>query len=187
MAGEIFRKTEAGLAALRSHGALEPRWRTLMILVNGERTVEALRQQLGQDPRPALLQLREQGLVELARREALPPAAAPSPRVPAPAPAPSPVRPPAAPAAPPVPAPSAAPAAATADEAPLLRARQTQALNLLMRNFGPGGEDMAEPLMQARSLAEFRAALTPLLEKLAVYQGKKRAAELIRSLLPDTP
>ncbi|MFO1338553.1 MAG: hypothetical protein U1F53_10000 [Burkholderiaceae bacterium] len=168
MAGEIFRKTEAGLAALRQHGALEPRWRTLMVLVNGERTVEVLRQQLGQDPRPALLQLREQGLVELARRVVPPPVAAPAPRPPAPAPAPAPAAPP-------------------ADEARQLRARQSQALDLLQRNFGPGADELAEPLLRARSLAAFGDALAPLQEKLAVYQGKKRAAELIRSLMFDTP
>lgn len=184
MAGEIFRKTESGLAALRSHGALEPRWRTLMVLVNGERTVEDLSTQLGTDPRPALLQLRELGLIELIRRVVGPAPAAPRPVAPPPTAAARPSSP-AAPLPQPAPPPAAQAPVPPANEAALLRARQVQALDMLHGYFGPGADDLAAPLLQARSLAAFREALGPLQEKLAVYQGKKRAAELIRPLIAD--
>jgi hypothetical protein len=169
MARELFRKTEAGLAALKDRAALEPRLRTMLILINGRFTVEELQAQLGVDPIDTLRVLVARGLIE---------------RVPGPKPAGESPPPPPPPVAP---TPATAPAPADASAAPsaalqALRAAQLRALDLLERYFGPGGREMAMPLLQAKDAAGFNAALASAQERLAIYQGKKRAAEVVNSL-----
>lgn len=170
MAREIFRKTEAGALALRDRAALEPRLRTMLILVNGKLSIEELQAQLGTDPRDTLRLLLARGLIE---RLPLPVAKV---DVPLPAPAapadPTPTQP-LAPAPPP-----------DAQQAQQLRELQTRALEMLRTYFGPWGDELAEPMLATRTLAAYRQALGPLQERLAVYQGRKRAAELIAGILP---
>ena len=168
MAREVFRKTEAGTQALRERASLEPRLRTMLILVNGKLSIDELQTQLGTDPRDTLRLLLARGLIER-----LPPPVA-KVDVPLPAEAaPAPVAPPPPPAAPP-----------DAQQTQQLRELQTQALEMLRTYFGPWGDELAEPVLTTRTLAAYREALGPLQEKLAVYQGKKRAAELIAGILP---
>ena len=162
MAREVFRKTEAGTQALRERASLEPRLRTMLILVNGKLSIDELQAQLGTDPRDTLRLLLARGLIER-----LPP---PPLKVDVPLPAE------AAPAPPPLPP--------DAQQAQQLRELQTQALEMLRTYFGPWGDELAEPVLSTRTLATYREALGPLQEKLAVYQGKKRAAELIAGILP---
>lgn len=171
MAREVFRKTETGAAALRERASLEPRLRTMLILVNGKLSIEELQAQLGTDPRDTLRLLLARGLIErlplpVAKVDvplpAEPPAAAPPPPAPAP--------PPDAPQGP--------------QQAQQLRELQTRALEMLRTYFGPWGDELAEPVLSTRTLEAYRQALGPLQERLAVYQGKKRAVELIAGILP---
>lgn len=167
MAREVFRKTEAGTQALRERASLEPRLRTMLILVNGKLSIDELQAQLGTDPRDTLRLLLARGLIER-----LPP---PPLKVDVPLPAE------AAPAPPAAPLPRALP---DATSVPQLRELQTRTLEMLRTYFGPWGDELAEPVLSTRTLATYREALGPLQEKLAVYQGKKRAAELIAGILP---
>lgn len=165
MQRDVFRKTEAGHAEVRSRAlGLDARTRGLLILANGELTVEQLGQRVGFDPLGTLVALLEQGLLE---------AVAPPPRTRAAAapPPPPPARP--APAAPPAPPPAADPL--RPDDLPAAR---TRALTTLMPHYGPDALRMAEPLRSAVTPQEFARALATLRETMAVHMGKRLAEQL---------
>lgn len=166
MQREIFRKTDAGHAEVRTRAlGLDARTRGLLILANGELTVEQLGQRVGFDPLRTLVALLEQGLLE---------AVAPAPRA-------RPAAAAAAPAAPPRPTPAAAPAPPAAPNPLLpddLPAARTRALTALMPHYGPDALRMAEPLRSAVTPQEFARALATLRETMAVHMGKRMAEQL---------
>lgn len=173
MQRETFRKTVAGHAELRDRArGLDARTRTLLILANGELSVEELGARVGFQPLPVLLALAADGLLE--------PVTLPSR-------AKTPVRP--APPPPP-PAPSSPPAAAPTPDASLqallpadLAAARTRALTALTPHYGPDALRMAAPLRTAPTPQEFAAALSTLRETLAVHMGRKRAEQLVRQIV----
>lgn len=89
-----------------------------------------------------------------------------------------PVAPPLAPAAPPPPAPE--PAAPPALLAALCRAAQTR----LAAHFGPDTADVVKPLREARTVAEYHAALDGIQARLAVYMGRRQAVRELQGLRP---
>lgn len=161
MQREIFRKTEAGHAEVRSRAlGLDARTRGLLILANGELTVEQLGQRVGFDPLRVLVALLEQGLLEAV--------------LPAPRPRPAAVAPP-LPTSPQAPAMPAAPHPLLPEDLPAAR---TRALTALMPHYGPDALRMAEPLRSAVTPQEFARTLATLRETMAVHMGKRLAEQL---------
>ena len=163
MAREVFRKTAAGVAEVRSRAlGLDARTRGLLILANGELTVEQLGQQVGFDPLRTITALVGAGLLEL-----VPGAARPRPPVPP------------VPTSPPVPARAlAAPAAPHLLEPAELGAARTRTLVTLTPHYGPDALRMAEPLRSAATPAEFARALVALRETMTVHMGRQLAERL---------
>lgn len=168
MANPVFRKTDAGRAeiGLRQAG-LSPVTRRVLILVKGREGVAAL-SALGLPDLPEhLALLRERGFIE--------PDAVPAPEpVPA-APLAAVAEPAAAPLA------SAEPVAAwppepSADEAEAVLGLQRQAFLRLRQHFGPDTATIAEAMLAARSLAQFRAAVSALEPRLSIHLGRREAA-----------
>lgn len=160
MGGEVFRKTAAGLAEVRGRAlGLDMRTRGLLILANGELSVEQLAQHVGFDPQRTLMALLGAGLIE------------PVPAASRPRPAPAAEARPAPPAPPPAP-----------QRHPLepedLAAARTRALTLLSPHYGPDAVRMAEPLRGAVTPAEFARALATLRDTMSVHMGRKLAEKL---------
>lgn len=63
-----------------------------------------------------------------------------------------------------------------------LPAAQARALALLESLFGPGGGNHGEALRRARDAQAFEQALQGVQEALSVYQGRRRAALLLRQI-----
>lgn len=167
MQRDVYRKTEAGHAEIRSRAlGLDARTRGLLILINGELTVGELAMRVGFDPIEALVRFIGAGLVERVAsaapklRPAPPTAAAPKP----------------APAPPP---PSAGPTElAPADMAAAWR----RAVLELVPHYGPDAEQVAAPLRAAATPEEFAAALAVVRDKLSVFLGRKGAEQLARRI-----
>lgn len=156
MVSPTYRKTPAGVSAIRERLAgLDARARTLLILCNGLLGEQALAAQMKQPVHALLAQLCQQGLLEaVSPPRALPTVARPAPAAaPAPTPAPQPL-----------------------EQHPALMQRAWRALEPL---FGPGTEDRLQALQQARTPAQVRRALDDLRDALAIYRGRRNAAELI--------
>jgi hypothetical protein len=165
MEREVFRKTAAGLAEVRSRAlGLDARTRGLLILVNGELTVAELAARVGFDPDQALVKMVGAGLLE---QVAVAPRARPlAPSVPAPV------------AAPPKPAPAPPAELMPAD----LTAARTRALTTLAPHYGPDAIRMAAPLREAGNAAQFALALATLKDTLSVHMGRKLAERLSREI-----
>lgn len=179
MSREVFRKTPAGQAEVRGRAlGLDARTRGLLILANGELTVEQLAQRVGFDPLRTIMALVGAGLLERV-------ATAPRPRAPAAAPEVAPAvaleaaGPPPAPALPPAPARHAL-------EPQDLAAARTRALTLLSPHYGPDALRMAGPLRGAVTPAEFARALDTLRETMTVHMGRKLAERLAQQIAHGT-
>ena len=157
----VFRKTEAGSAALATRSAALPaRARTALILVNGREPLSVLAHKIGADA-PALVAL----LLGMGLIEDVPPPAAPV--------RPKPVPPPA-----PVVAPVAGDAAAAARLSQLKR----DAVHLLAPQFGPDVDVVCRPLLEAGTPMHYTEALAAIESKLSIYLGRKAAQRLLDPL-----
>jgi hypothetical protein len=157
MQRDVFRKTAAGHAEIRSRGlGFDARTRGLLILVNGELTVGELAARVGFDPSELLLRFVGAGLVEQV-------ASAPRDRPVAPA--------------------VAASRPAMAQELPAdLAAAQRRAFVELAPHYGPDAERMIEPLQRSTTPAQFATALAVLKDTLSVHMGRKMAEQLSRRI-----
>lgn len=166
MSREIFRKTAAGHAEVRNRAlGLDARTRGLLILANGELTVEQLAQRVGFDPVRTIMALVGAGLLEqvaMAMRVRAAAAADSEPAAPEAA----------------APAEPAAPAPPHPLEPDDLAAARTRALTLLMPHYGPDALRMAEPLRSAVTPGEFARALEELRETMKIHMGRKMAERL---------
>jgi hypothetical protein len=179
MSSQVFRKTESGKAEIaRRQAGLLPATRAVLIMVNGNDSVNVLAArglpQL-QGHLDALLAL---GLIEPVVARAAP-VATPSPSVVTQPP----VEPTATAAPLTAPAPASVPAQA-ASAGPGLDALRRQAMAYLGNHFGPDTPLVAQALLAARSVAEFNAALDGIESKLAIYLGRKQAARELLALRP---
>lgn len=86
-------------------------------------------------------------------------------------------------APPPAPAP-AAPAPEPAAPPELLAALCRAAQSRLAAHFGPDTADVVKPLREARTVAEYHAALDDIQARLAVYMGRKQAVREMQGLRP---
>jgi len=153
MPATIYRKTVTGQAALATRGGgLSARERTALIVVNGRQTRAQLLAALGADASTLLDVLLAQGLIEVVA------------------------------AAGPVQAPVPPPATDPVAETERLRSLQQRALTLLAPHFGPDVKVVCLPLLQARTRAEWQAALAAIEAKLGIYLGRKAAQGLVASL-----
>lgn len=179
MAWPRYQKTALGWQELQQRTLkLGPPARALLILCNGRVSRAELQAQLGaaaDDLLNGLLDdLVQRGLVDVvpvapvARRLAEPP--------PLPVPTAD-VAPDVETRAEPAPEPTPPPA-------PLvdLRAAGQRALAVTQPLYGPGGGRYTQALLQARDSASFEQALAALHDNLAVYQGRKAAAALVRRI-----
>lgn len=170
MDGTIFRKTEAGRAALAARDpALDPRTRTVLILVNGELGLGALGERLGGPPAAELQRLLRLGLVEPAPGR--PPRPTPRPGTQATerrAEASS-----GSPGSPATPPPLSPERQAWRDAA------HRRALRELGPWYGPDATGMAAPLRAAGDEATLHRALQRLGESLSVIMGTPRAQALM--------
>lgn len=159
----VYRKTALGVAALATRsGALTPRARMALILVNGHDSLALLAGKLGTEAVELVQMLLDRGLIE-----EVVPVAAPAARAPAP------------PAAPP-----SAPAPAVDADAHLASLKRT-ALVRLTPHFGPDVDVVCRPLLAAVTDDSYGAALAAIEAKLAIYLGRKGASSLLADLRPE--
>ena len=169
MQRDVFRKTDAGHAEIRSRSlGFDARTRGLLILINGELNVAELAARVGFDPAEMLVRFVGAGLVERVA------SAAPKLRPAPPPPAPAAAKPPAA--APMAPAPPAE--LMPADAAAAWR----RALIELAPHYGPDAELVAAPLRSATTPQQFAAALAEVRDKLSVFLGRKGAEQIARRI-----
>ncbi|MFW5331743.1 hypothetical protein [Hydrogenophaga sp. ZJX-1] len=170
MSSQVFRKTESGKAEIaRRQAGLSPATRTVLIMVNGSDSVNALAARGLPQLQGHLETLLAQGLIEPVVARA-PPVAAPSP--------PAVAQPPLAASAP-----TSVPAQA-ATAGPGLDVLRRQAVAYLGHHFGPDTPLVAQALLAAPTVAEFNAALDGIESKLAIYLGRKQAARELQALRP---
>jgi type IV secretory pathway VirB10-like protein len=165
MSNLVFRKTENGKAEISQRRAgLAAATRQLLILVNGVDNVQTLQTKGLGDVRSHLDTLLAMQMIE------------PVPSVKA-------VAPPAAnPVAPPPVAPPAPPPPPLPEDQQRLLALQRRAYQTLQPHFGPDTPIVAQAMLAARSLVEFRDALGGIEAKLAIYMGRKQAAREVDAL-----
>lgn len=175
MSSLVFRKTESGKAEISQRRAgLAAATRQLLILVNGVDSVQTLQTKGLGDVRHHLDTLLALHLIEEVPASRPPPSTRTAP---AQAPSPAPVAPPgAAPAPPP---------AISPEEDQRLLGLQKRAYRKLQPHFGADTPIVAQAMLAARSLQEFRQSLNAIEAKLAIYMGKKQAAQEVESLLGD--
>lgn len=168
MQRDVFRKTEAGHAEIRSRAlGLDARTRGLLILINGELTVGELGARVGFDPAETLVRFVGAGLIERV--------AVTVPKLrPAPPPAPAAAKPPAASPAAPAPPAELLPSDAAA--------AWRRALVELSPHYGPDAEMVAAPLRSATTPQQFALALVEVRDKLSVFLGRKGAEQLARRI-----
>lgn len=194
MTAPLYRKTDAGRTEVRERRAgLDSRSRSLLILCNGQLDEAALEDQLSGPVTGLLQDLVARGLLEPAPTAAKP---APQPSIAAPPPRPprtaapkatllrmaAPLRQRVAPKpATATPAPVASPTTAVGvpETLPDIVRRGWQSLEPL---FGPGTAERMAPIQRAGHAADLRQALDELRDTLAIYRGRKAAAELVRHI-----
>jgi len=156
----IYTKTAKGTdeVATRAH-RLTPRQRSLLILVNGQRSDTELRQALGDALDETFATLLQGGFVERAGPAAPPPAAAPA-RVSA---------------APLAAAPASAPKPAADDAA--LRQRKRQAANALIDSVGPMAEALAMRMERAADATELDALIETAATTISNTRGARAAQD----------
>lgn len=178
MSSLVFRKTESGKAEIGQRRAgLAAATRQLLILVNGVDSVQTLQTKGLGDVRGHLDTLLALQLIEEVAVSRPPPTSTRPAPAPAPAPGPAPA---ASPEAAPVPPPAISP-----EEDQRLLGLQRRAYRKLQPHFGADAPIVAQAMLAARSLQEFRQSLTAIEAKLAIYMGKKQAAREVESLLDD--
>jgi len=157
MSSQVYRKTDAGRAEVSQRRAgLSMATRQLLILVNGQDSVQALMEKGLGEVRTALDSLLALGLIEPL------PVAAPKPA--------------------PVGSPASAPAPAPPEDPQQLLALQRRAYLALQPHFGPDTPTVAQALLAARTLADYHAALGGIEAKLAIYMGRRQAAQEVQAL-----
>ncbi|MDO9146558.1 MAG: hypothetical protein Q7U52_02605 [Hydrogenophaga sp.] len=180
MSSQVFRKTESGKAEIaRRQAGLSPATRTVLIMVNGSDSVNALAARGLPQLQGHLDTLLALGLIEPVVARAAPMAL--------PSPPPTVALSPVAPHASEAPLAAPTPAAAPAQVAPTslnLDALRRKALAHLGNHFGPDTTLVAQALLTARSVAEFNAALDGIESRLAIYLGRKQAARELQALRP---
>lgn len=172
MSSGVFQKTESGKTEIaRRQAGLSAATRTVLIMVNGSDSVNALAARGLPQLQGHLDTLLALGLIEpVAARAA--PVAPPPPAI---------TRPPVALPPSEVP-PNASPPAAV----PNLDTLRRKAMTHLSAHFGPDTPLVAQALLAARSVAEFNAALDGIESKLAIYMGRKQAERELQALRPAT-
>lgn len=180
MSSGVFQKTESGKAEIaRRQAGLSPATRTVLIMVNGNDSVNVLAARGLPQLQGHLDTLLALGLIEpVVTRVA--PVAALSPAV---------ALPPVAPPANDAERVGSAPGSVSAHAAlsgPGLDTLRRKALVHLGNHFGPDTPLVAQALLGARSVAEFNAALDGIESKLAIYMGRKQAARELQALRPAT-
>lgn len=167
----IYRKTAKGQSEIETRALkLAPRFRSLLILVDGRRSDRELTALMPQAGDEALAALAQAGLIEAIGLTADTPVP-PAPRA-------------AVPPAPPPPA--AAPTAAAAPAAPEVRAdmpfeqRRRESVRMLIDQIGPMAEALAMRMERARSIDELRPLLSTAAQVLANTRGRGVAAEFSR-------
>ncbi|MBN8506343.1 MAG: hypothetical protein J0L58_17905 [Burkholderiales bacterium] len=147
----LYRKTPAGQAEVASKAhALPPRARSLLIMIDGKRSLTDLRAMLGPAVDEAIALLEREGLVE-ALREAPTPSAAP-------------------PVAPPAPAAPAAP-----DLAQIRR----ESARAVTDALGPMGDGVALRIEKAKDFDQLRAALRLAADSIENIGQRRRAEEFL--------
>ena len=168
MSSTVYRKTEEGRAELGNRrGGLSPATRQVLILINGSDSAAVLAGKLG-EVRGHLDALLALGLIE---------------EVPSSRPGSTVGRAtstPATPAAPSAPAPAPAP-----EQDPRLLELQRRAYRKLQPHFGADTPIVAQAMLAARTLADFRRSLVAIEAKLAIYMGRKQAALEVESLMGE--
>jgi hypothetical protein len=163
----VYAKTELGRQALSSrHAGLGPRLRSLLIMVDGQRSVAAFDELLGTPAAPLLAQLAEQGWVvaDAGSPAEAPPAAAPA-------------------VTPPVPGEPAAPAQ---DALPLAEARRLVS-RFLNDRLGPLGETLALRVEACKTPAELQALLPRVRDALLNIRNAATLAQFDREVRPRLP
>ena len=169
MSNLVYRKTESGKAEIGQRRAgLAPATRQLLILVNGTDNMQTLQAKGLGDVRSHLDTLLALQLIEPV--PSVKAVALPAGNVVVPPPAASPPPPP-----PPLP-----------EDQQRLLALQRRAYQTLQPHFGPDTPLVAQAMLAARSLTEFREALGGIEAKLAIYMGRKQAAREIDALRTAT-
>lgn len=157
----IFRKTAKGVQEIETRALkLAPRFRSLLILVDGRRADDELLRMVPSAGTQGLEALAEGGFIE-----AIGVTAEPAPR---PASAPT-----ASTDAAPRPSTRAAPGAAAFDQ------RRRDAVRALLDQVGPMGEALALRMERARSPDELSALLTTAAQIIANTRGRSVAAEYL--------
>jgi hypothetical protein len=150
----IFRKTAKGTQELQTRAfKLQPRLRSALVLVDGQRSAAALQQMFGDQCNEFLQALLDGGFIEAAgvARPAAARPAAPAAAAPAPAPA---------------------PAAAPARPVAAFETSRREAIRDLIGRLGPMAEALALKMERARNVDE----LQPLLDTAAQIIGNVRGA-----------
>jgi hypothetical protein len=164
-----YRKTDKGRREIetRQHG-LSPRMRGALIMVDGQRSDEVLRNMIMGDPEAALGWLLDEGFIEVVAVTE----ARPAPR----------------PATAPIAAPPAAPTAAPQeiDVGRTLEDRKRRAVRYLNDRLGPSAEGAAMKIERARSVRDVLLAFESAERLLALGNGAAAGAEF-RALFIDTP
>lgn len=178
----IYRKTARGQTEIETRALkLAPRFRSLLILVDGRRSDRELTTLMPLAGTEALQALADGGFIEaigLTADTPRPGAVRAVVAPPAPAPAPAPVLPASAPAAP------AAPAAPVAPGMPFEQ-RRREAVRALLDQVGPMAESLAMRMEGAPDLDQLKPLLATAAQVLANTRGRAAAAEFSRRFETD--
>lgn len=175
----VYRKSSAGRDELKARsGVIDALARSVLILINGQDSLQEVQRKLGRDVAPPLQALVDKGLIELVAEPVPQPSSAPAPApIPAQAIAPTPAAPPQAPGS------AVQPAAPDAQQiAAWATATRREIRIRLAPHFGADLPIVLEPLMKADTPRAIRAAIDALENKLALYMGRKAAAQLFADL-----
>lgn len=169
----VFRKSAKGSEAIatRQHG-LAPKQRSLLILIDGKRSVEELAKMSAMfgDPLQILAELESGGFIETDAASPVPPAASAAPA-------------PASGAAPPA---AGAASQAPAGKVPLAEAKRF-AVRKLTDLMGPMAESLCIKLESVRNAEEFNAMITRIESVLRETRGTGAANGYIQSLADHRP
>jgi hypothetical protein len=165
----VYRKTAKGVAEIetRAH-RLPPRLRQALILVDGKRDDQALRQLIAQQPDDTLYALAADGFIEMVA--VTPPAAPPPAAAPTPAAAPRPA--------------AEGAVAANAAALPFDDAFKRDATRTLLDLVGPMGEALALKIERARSAQELLPLLALAHQSVRNVRGAAAAARFGERFLP---
>jgi hypothetical protein len=167
----VFVKTDQGRDALTSRPAgLGPRLRSLLIMVDGKRSVGELDRLLGSDgaAAPLLEQLAAEGWIEGSAAPAVPPAASPAASPAAVADGPATLPPP------------------TADALPFPEARRL-VVRFINDQLGPMGEPLAIKVEGCKSATELLAMLPRIRDGLRNFKNAATVAQFDQDVAPRLP